>query len=645
MPNESAKYRWGTGLAVVVLLGVYLAGNDRVGLWDRDEPRYAQTSKQMLLSNPGDWVVPRLLDQVRTAKPIFIYWCEAASMKLLGTRDFAARVPSALGMAGTLGLMGLAVGRWLGWQRGFWTVVVLGSSGLATAAGKMCITDAVLLFWVTLAQVCLCAIYVVHGGGAAKTRARLLAHGTPDVGRGMLDRGHWRLAMLMWVAAGMAILTKGPVVLAVSGMTVLVLAVMDLVGQKREKWRETRPFGQSDRTGPHPGPLPQGKGVLMPRSTAAHGLEARATQCGHGPQEPDQRRVLDYAIPRPAFVWWRPLVWLGQTRPLSGLLIVVLICGPWLVMVHLREPTFLTTAIGHEIVNRASKALEGHKGPPGYYLATIWGTFMPWSLMLIAVLVVGWKNRRRPVVRFALAAIIGPWVLLEVVQTKLAHYILPVFPPLALLTADLVVRCVQGRHQDLTRRLNVVPVSIWSLAVAGVGIVGFAGVWKFPEYRVALLMPAIGLATLGVIWATLVWVLWFRRSIERAMLAMAGGMLVVLMWVYLVYLPRAGFLWLPQQIAGVLQREGATRAGDVGMIDYQEDSLYWYQGGTIDKPDDDYFRITPRKKWSRWVVLPDALWRKLPADVRGEYQEIARRHGLAYADRMKVLDVVVIRRR
>ena len=100
-----------------------------------------------------------------------------------------------------------------------------------------------------------------------------------------------------------------------------------------------------------------------------------------------------------------------------------------------------------------------------------------------------------------------------------------------------------------------------------------------------------------------------------------------------------------QQIGEVLQREGATKAGNVGMIVYQEDSLYWYQGGTIAKPDDDYFRITPKKNWSRWIVLPDDLWRKQPANVREEYEEIARRHGLAYADRMKVLDVVVIRRR
>ena len=54
-------------LALIILAaaGVYLVGNGAVALWDRDEPRYAQTSRQMLQS--GDWVVPHYLDNVRTA--------------------------------------------------------------------------------------------------------------------------------------------------------------------------------------------------------------------------------------------------------------------------------------------------------------------------------------------------------------------------------------------------------------------------------------------------------------------------------------------------------------------------------------------------------------------------------------------------
>src|SRR3954467_14766345 len=83
-------------LLIVCAFAVYLAGNGRVSLWDRDEPRYAQTSRQMLQS--GDWVVPKLLDEVREKKPVFIYWCQASAMRMLSPDEFAARLPSAIGV-------------------------------------------------------------------------------------------------------------------------------------------------------------------------------------------------------------------------------------------------------------------------------------------------------------------------------------------------------------------------------------------------------------------------------------------------------------------------------------------------------------------------------------------------------------------
>ena len=56
------------------------------------------TTRQMMLIS-GDWVVPRFLDQVRTAKPPFIYWCQATAMRVLGDNAFAARGLEGLGDA------------------------------------------------------------------------------------------------------------------------------------------------------------------------------------------------------------------------------------------------------------------------------------------------------------------------------------------------------------------------------------------------------------------------------------------------------------------------------------------------------------------------------------------------------------------
>src|SRR5581483_1753177 len=99
-------------------------------------------------------------DVVRTAKPIFIYWCQAGAMKLLGATDaFAARLPSAVAMLLTLILVAVVVWRVTDPQRALWTTLILASCALSIASAKMCLTDAVLLLFVTIAQVCLYAIW------------------------------------------------------------------------------------------------------------------------------------------------------------------------------------------------------------------------------------------------------------------------------------------------------------------------------------------------------------------------------------------------------------------------------------------------------------------------------------------------------
>src|ERR1700684_2708330 len=105
---------------------VYLIGNERVSLWDRDEPRYAQTSRQMLFS--GDWVLPHFLKEVRNAKPAFIYWCQASSMAVLGDTAAAARLPSTVSMLAVIVLLAVVLRRGVGPVRGFWTAFIFATS-------------------------------------------------------------------------------------------------------------------------------------------------------------------------------------------------------------------------------------------------------------------------------------------------------------------------------------------------------------------------------------------------------------------------------------------------------------------------------------------------------------------------------------
>src|SRR2546421_3876691 len=199
-------------LVIIAAAILYFIGAGRVSLWDRDEAWYAQTSKQMLQS--GDWVVPRFLDSPRYAKPILIYWCQATSMKLFGPTALAARIPSAVAMLGTISLLAVVLKRAVGAHRGSLTILIFASSAMVIASAKMCLTDSVMLFFLTAAQLSLFSIYRNSNATAA--------------------------AWLLWIALAGAILTKGPFPLVVLFATLLALAAFD-VGRDFKSlaaWRE-----------------------------------------------------------------------------------------------------------------------------------------------------------------------------------------------------------------------------------------------------------------------------------------------------------------------------------------------------------------------------------------------------------------------
>ena len=75
----------------------HVAGTWSLPLIDRDEPRFAEASREMI--ERGDYVVPYFNNQVRLDKPPLTYWAQTASYQIFGENDFAARFPSAVAAA------------------------------------------------------------------------------------------------------------------------------------------------------------------------------------------------------------------------------------------------------------------------------------------------------------------------------------------------------------------------------------------------------------------------------------------------------------------------------------------------------------------------------------------------------------------
>ena len=88
-------------VVLFVLALVYLAcGTWSLPLIDRDEPRFAEATREM--SQGGDYVVPYFNAGYRFDKPPLTYWTQVASCAVFGESDFAVRFPSVVAGALTV---------------------------------------------------------------------------------------------------------------------------------------------------------------------------------------------------------------------------------------------------------------------------------------------------------------------------------------------------------------------------------------------------------------------------------------------------------------------------------------------------------------------------------------------------------------
>ena len=170
-------------LIALVIIGIYMFMNTCTTLWDRDEPNYAQVVLEMVAT--GNYVVPTINSEMWLAKPPLLYWMMSIPVRIFGPTEFACRFFSAIGVGITC-LLTFFIGKKLvGTEAGLWSIPVLASSMLILVVGTSGITDALLLPFI----VSVMAILMI----SAKSGMSFIH------------------IILMGIAIGLGILTKGPI--------------------------------------------------------------------------------------------------------------------------------------------------------------------------------------------------------------------------------------------------------------------------------------------------------------------------------------------------------------------------------------------------------------------------------------------------
>ncbi|MCF8149536.1 MAG: glycosyltransferase family 39 protein [Burkholderiaceae bacterium] len=140
--------------------------------------------------------------------------------------------------------------------------------------------------------------------------------------------------------------------------------------------------------------------------------------------------VVAYAL------WQRDLGFILRIRPLRGLLILLAITAPWFIAVSLANPEFAHFFFIHEHFQRFLTKAHGRYQPMWYFLPILLIGMLPWLGSLLPGLVAGMRRKtglRFQPQRFLLVWTVLVFVFFSVSSSKLASYILPIFPTLAAL--------------------------------------------------------------------------------------------------------------------------------------------------------------------------------------------------------------------
>jgi 4-amino-4-deoxy-L-arabinose transferase-like glycosyltransferase len=529
-------------LLALLCLMLWLPGIASLPALDRDESRFAQSSRQMLDS--GNFVDIRFGQVPRYKKPVGIYWAQAFTTAIAGhieniegdhTRIWTYRLPSLLGGIAALWLIcwladGIVAGT------GLLAALLMGFTILMTAEATIATTDAALLAAVMGAQGVLLRIYRAAKEEVAVSKQMVL----------------WG-----WAALAIGILIKGPVAVGVTAATIGALLAWD--------WWEQRPR-KADAVVPSAAPESANKKTKKAPAAAAEEAAKAAA-----PSEP----------PAPPPSWKTIFLWLKATEPKLGLPLLLLIVAPWLIAIGLQtHGAFFQQSLGNDFAAKLAGGQEGHGAPPGYNLLLSAVAFWPSILFLLPALGLAVMRGKDPAIRFLLAWAASWWLVCELVPTKLPQYVLPAYPALAILTA----LWLSAKEPILGRQRILAWIAALQFVIGLAGMVA-APIWLPRLYGAGSDLTLIGIAVAaGLIGLSALILFATGRRIIALSLAFASFFILV-PTLTVGTGPGLTQLWMSERLQARVLKDRMPDDPPPALAGYEEPSLVFALGKGVNLTD------------------------------------------------------------
>jgi 4-amino-4-deoxy-L-arabinose transferase-like glycosyltransferase len=263
--------------------------------------------------------------------------------------------------------------------------------------------------------------------------------------------------------------------------------------------------------------------------------------------------------------------WILRLRPLAGLSWLIVLVLPWFIAIILKSgDSFFVQAIGQDMLAKVTSGQESHGAPPGYYLALFWITFWPGAVLAALAAPMVWKARREPGAQFLLAWLIPSWLVFEAVMTKLPHYVLPLYPAIAILIAGILEPGGLARARWMVR--GTVGWLIFPGVIAIGVLVGFIVLGR------DLGIIAWPFAAVAVILGLFAWWLYDVDGAELSLLRAMASSVFIAITVYAVTFPMLPALFPSALIADEIRASDCEQPKVASTFAYQEPSLVFLLG-------------------------------------------------------------------
>ncbi len=477
----AASHLRAVAVLAVISLASFLPGFFQIPPVDRDEPRFAQATKQMI--ETGDYVDIRFQEETRYKKPIGIYWLQAAVVEMAA----AAGVPGATTNIGFYRIPSLigAIGAVLAT---YWAALAFVSRRAALMAGAMMATSILLGVEARLAKTDAMLLLTTVAALGAMARAYLMEQGDRPTTMPPLA-----VAAVFWSAIAAGILIKGPIILMFVGFAAATLIAAD-----------------------------------------------------------------------------RSARWLWQLKPLIGVPFALALVMPWLIAILIRTGgSFLTDALGEDMFAKVTGGQETHGMPPGFYFVVFWETFFPGAMLAGLAAPAVWRARTEPGCKVLLAWVAPAWIAFELVPTKLPHYVLPLYPALAILIAGVI------DSHSLSRNRWLVRGTIWWFVMMMVVALLLIALQIVVGQRLGLWTWSFGAA--AVIFSLFAWLLYEVDGAEASLVRAGAASLMVAFAAYGATFPALHGLFPSVGLANYMRSAGCADPVAV-TAGFHEPSLVFLAG-------------------------------------------------------------------